>query len=161
VFDELDWLREDSELRRLLAYYAEAGAPDREASEDGLMALDGVEARELVRLHGLLIAFGWAEQNTGHTPACQPWAVPACYRATAAGIRGLKLSLSSPAGSDLDAFPPVGGAAGAARGNAGEPPTLRPRERRTPQAAGPVAADAGDAAVSAEAPAGPIAALAD
>jgi hypothetical protein len=114
MYDELDWLRENSDLRRLLAYYADPGAADREAWQDRLMDLQGVEARERVRLHGLLIAFGWAEQNTGHTPACRPGAVPACYRATAAGTRALKLSLRGPAGSDRDAVPAVGVAPGAA-----------------------------------------------
>jgi hypothetical protein len=123
------------------------------------MGLDGVEARALVRLHGLLIAFGWAEQNTGHTPACQSRSVPTCYRETAASNRVLKLSLSSPVGSDLDLVTAVGGAAGAARGDGGEPPTSLHGKGRTPQAAGPVAADTGDAAVPAEAPAGPITAL--
>jgi hypothetical protein len=160
MFDELVWLRENPDLRRLLAHYAEAGAADREAWRGRLMALEGVEARELVRLHGLLIVFGWAEQNTGHTPACRPGSVPACYRATAAGTRALKLALCGPAGLDVDAVPVVGGAAGVAPGDGGEPRVLCHREGRTPQAEGSVAADAGDAAVPATAPAEPIAALA-
>jgi hypothetical protein len=90
VFDELELLRVDEGLRALLNHYAEAGAVDRDAWQDRLMALAGVEARELVRLHGLLIGFGWLEQNTGHTPVVRPGAVPGCYRTTAAGLRALR-----------------------------------------------------------------------
>ena len=55
------------------------------------MEMEGVEARELVRLHGLLIAFGWLEQNTGNVPVVRAGAVPCCYRVTAAGVRIAKL----------------------------------------------------------------------
>jgi hypothetical protein len=45
--------------------------------------------KDLVKLHGLLIAFGWVEQNTGHVPTLQAGMVPACYRATVLGRRAL------------------------------------------------------------------------
>ena len=102
MFDELDCLREGPELQRLLGHYAEVGAADRDAWQDRLMGLEGVEARELVRLHGLLIAFGWVEQNTGNTPACRPGAVPGCYRVTTVGLRALKLCRSGPADGEPD-----------------------------------------------------------
>jgi hypothetical protein len=90
MFDELDRLRGDEALRRLLAHYTRAGASDREAWQDRLMGLEDVAPRELVRLHGELIAHGWVEQNTGVTPVRQRGVVGGCYRATAAGMRALK-----------------------------------------------------------------------
>lgn len=90
MFDDLDRLRAHEPLYRLLDYYAQRGQADREAWQDRLMQLDGTEPRDLVRLHGELLACGWVEQNTGHTPASQPGAVTGCYRATAAGLRALK-----------------------------------------------------------------------
>ena len=55
------------------------------------MGLEGVEARDLVKLHGLLIAFGWLEQNTGNVPVVRAGAVPCCYRVTTAEVRTAKL----------------------------------------------------------------------
>lgn len=54
------------------------------------MHLDGVEPRQLVMLHGELLAFGWLEQNTGSTRVLKAGAVAACYRVTAAGLRALR-----------------------------------------------------------------------
>jgi hypothetical protein len=92
MFDDLDRLRESEPLRAVLAHYAEQGRDDREAWRDRLDRLDGVPPRELVRLHGELLAFGWVEQNTGVTPSAMPpgGGVPACYRVTAAGLRALR-----------------------------------------------------------------------
>jgi hypothetical protein len=90
VIDELELLRENENLRRLLNYYAASGAADRDAWQDRLMALEDVEARDLARLHGLLIGFAWVEQNTGNTAVIRPGAVPCCYRVTAAGLRAVK-----------------------------------------------------------------------
>ncbi len=67
MFDELERLYIGKHLFRLLAHYAQAGAADREAWQDRLMALDEVTGKELSRLHGELIAQGWIEQNTGVT----------------------------------------------------------------------------------------------
>ena len=80
--DELAALAASEPLLTLLAHYAERAAPDRQAWHDRLMRLDRCEPRELSKLHGKLIAFGWLEQNTG--------VLPACYRATRAGIRALE-----------------------------------------------------------------------
>jgi hypothetical protein len=146
-----------ADLRRLLRHYAEAGAADRAAWQGRLMALDGLGACELVRLHGLLIVFGSVEQNTGHTPARLPGSVPAYYRATPAGIRALKLSLSGLAECNLDAASAVDGAGGAGQGGGGELPGPRHRERRKPQAARPVAAGTEDAEVPAKSQAGLVA----
>ena len=83
-------LRQSEALARLLTHYADLGAADREAWQDRRMGLEGVEPRELVRLHGQLIACGWLEQNTGATPMLKAGVVAACYRVTAAGLRALR-----------------------------------------------------------------------
>ena len=83
-------LRQSEALTRLLTHYAELGVADREAWQDRRMDLEGVEPRELVRLHGQLIGCGWLEQNTGATPVSMPGVVAACYRVTAAGLRALR-----------------------------------------------------------------------
>jgi hypothetical protein len=88
--DDLQPLRGDRELVELLAHYAELAAPDREAWQDRVMELEGVEARQLARLHGALIATGWVEQNTGVTPAATRKVGAGCYRVTGAGLKALK-----------------------------------------------------------------------
>jgi hypothetical protein len=52
--------------------------------------MEGVEARQLVKLHGELLAYGWLEQNTGLTPVLRAGAAANCYRITPAGLRALK-----------------------------------------------------------------------
>ena len=47
------------------------------------MQMDGLEAKNISKLHGELIAFSWVEQNTGH--------VPGCYRITLNGQRAIRL----------------------------------------------------------------------
>ena len=83
-------LRQSKALGRLLTHYADLGAADREAWQDRRMGLEGVEPRDLVRLHGQLIACGWLEQNTWVAPVLRPGVVAACYRVTAAGLRALR-----------------------------------------------------------------------
>ena len=91
MFDELIRLRESEALLRVLGHYARAGAADREAWQDRLMPGEDLPARELVKLHGELIAYGWVEQNTGAAaPAPSPGTAPGCYRVTPAGVRALK-----------------------------------------------------------------------
>jgi hypothetical protein len=144
MFDELEWLRGSPELQRLLGHYAEAAVTDREAWQDRLMHLEGVEPRELVRRHGELIAFGWIEQNTGHTPLLRPGAVPCCYKATPAGLRALEQSRRAvAAGGEGEAVAAAGGGPEAGRGG-GDTPTPRRREGRRPKAAGARKAVVGD-----------------
>ena len=159
MFHELDCLRESPELQRLLGHYAEAGAADRDAWQDRLMGLEGVEARELVRLHGLLIAFGWVEQHTGNTPTCRPGAVPGCYRVTTAGLRALKLCQSGPADGESDVLAAAAGA-DAAQGDVGGAPAPRRRERRKAKAARAATAETSDDSIPAEVAAEPAASLA-
>jgi hypothetical protein len=92
MVDELQVLQGNDDLSRLLAHYAVVGAVEREAWQDRVMELEGVDRQGLAKLHGMLIAFGWLEQNTGVVPVPQPGAVRQCYRITAAGLRALKMT---------------------------------------------------------------------
>jgi hypothetical protein len=90
MFDELERLREVKALFDLLSHYAALAAPDRQVWQDRLEQMEGTTSRELVRLHGELLAYGWLEQNTGATPVLRPGAALACYRITTAGLKALK-----------------------------------------------------------------------
>lgn len=90
MFDELERLRDSKELSALLHHYRQVGEADRQAWQDRLARLEGVEPRQLVKLHGELLAYGWLEQNTGVTLELRTGAAASCYRITAAGIRALK-----------------------------------------------------------------------
>lgn len=92
MFDELDRLRNNPRLVELLAHYARLGEADREVWRDRLMAMDGVEAPELVKLHGELIAHRWIDQNTGIVSVAKAGEVPGCYRITAQGQKALRLA---------------------------------------------------------------------
>ncbi len=92
MFDEFQRLCETRSLFSLLAHYADLGARDRETWQDRVMSLDGVAAKELSRLHGELIAYGWVEQNTGTTPILKPGVAASCYRVTSAGLKTFKLA---------------------------------------------------------------------
>lgn len=86
MFDDLDRLRGNGKLLRLLDHYAQPGLVDREAWQDRLMSLDGAEPGPMVKLHGELLAFGWIEQNSGFT-TYKSGGVAACYRITTGGLR--------------------------------------------------------------------------
>ena len=90
MFDEMDRLRDEKDLFTLLTHYAALGAADRQIWQDRLPQMEGVEGRQLVRLYGELLAYGWLEQNTGLTPVLRRGEAPACYRVTTAGLRALK-----------------------------------------------------------------------
>jgi hypothetical protein len=90
MFDELERLGSEKELCALLRHYQQAGQADREAWQDRLAEMESVDPRQLVKLHGELLAYGWLEQNTGLTPVLRPGAAASCYRITAAGVRALK-----------------------------------------------------------------------
>lgn len=90
MFDELERLRGVKELLALLRHYRQAGEADRQAWQDRLIEMEGVEPRQLVRLHGELLAYGWLEQNTGLTTVLRGGAATNCYRITPAGLRALK-----------------------------------------------------------------------
>jgi hypothetical protein len=82
MVDELDRLRTSPHLLQLLTHYAHRGEADREAWLPRLNVMEGGAAPELIKLHGELLAFGWAEQNTGQ--------VPAGYRVSPQGQRALR-----------------------------------------------------------------------
>jgi hypothetical protein len=90
MFDELERLRGVKELSVLLRHYQQVGEADRQAWQDRVVEMDGVEPRQLVKLHGELLAYGWLEQNTGLTPNLRVGVAANCYRITNAGIRALK-----------------------------------------------------------------------
>jgi len=90
MFDELERLRDVRELFALLTHYQQLGEADRQVWQDRLIEMEGIAPRELVKLHGELLAYGWLEQNTGLTPVLRPGAAASCYRITTAGIRALK-----------------------------------------------------------------------
>ena len=90
MFNELVHLRDTPSLFDLLSHYATLAAPDRQVWQDRRMQQDACDAREMTRLHGELIAYGWVEQNTGLTPVLKPGVAAACYRITSAGLLALK-----------------------------------------------------------------------
>jgi len=96
MFDELQSLVEDAQLRALLAHYARAGAADPQAWQDRVMRMDDIRVEDLIQLHGELIAYEWIEQNTGVLPAPRTGQLPQCYRVTAAGLRALRQAQAEP-----------------------------------------------------------------
>jgi hypothetical protein len=90
MLDELDRLRKDKKLFRVLAHYVRLGAENRETWQDRLMELDAVQPKDLVKYHGELIALGWVEQNSGVVPGLRTGSVLQCYRATIQGFRALR-----------------------------------------------------------------------
>ena len=96
MFDEVQRLRETPELIRLLNHYAELGTVDRTVWQDRLMDMAGIQAQELSRLHGELIAHDWIELNVGFTTGKTGGAAASGYRVTLAGMRALKRAQSAP-----------------------------------------------------------------
>jgi hypothetical protein len=94
MFDELQRLHDVKELFVLLRHYQRGSEADRQAWQDRLANLEGVEPRQLVKLHGELLAYGWLEQNTGLTPVLRVGQAANCYRITSAGLRALKQALA-------------------------------------------------------------------
>jgi hypothetical protein len=83
MLDDLDCLRHNPHLLQLLSHYAQPGEVNRETWQYRLTEMAEVEPRDLVKLHGELIAFQWVEQNTGQ--------VPTSYRITLAGLRAMRV----------------------------------------------------------------------
>ena len=79
MLDDIQRLRNNPPLLQLLSHYAAQG---KETWTNRIMYLDAAEPSELVKLHGELIAFSWADQNTGQ--------VPCCYRVTASGLKAIQ-----------------------------------------------------------------------
>ena len=89
MIDELDWLRDDEQLCRLLSHYADASSADRAAWLDRVNTVDEVGPDDLTRMHGRLLAAAWVEQNTGHV-APAAGVVRQCYRVMPAGRQALR-----------------------------------------------------------------------
>jgi hypothetical protein len=96
--DDIQHLRDNPHLLQLLTHYAELGQHDRKTWHDRLMAIDGLDAGQITRLHGVLLAFEWIEQDTG--------AARASYRITPAGIRSLTQAIHGGEGDVMDEAPP-------------------------------------------------------
>jgi hypothetical protein len=90
MLDEMDRLRSCDDLLQLLAHYDALGKDDRNIWHDRLHEFAGHHGRDLARLYGELIAFGWLEQNTGVTPILEPGRLSGCYRINSAGQKALK-----------------------------------------------------------------------
>ena len=90
MLDDLDRLRTSEPLLQLLTHYGQLAEPQRDVWHDRLMSMEGVEPRELTKLHGLLIAMDWVELKCGQMVKFVPGAVPACYRVTGSGLRALR-----------------------------------------------------------------------
>jgi hypothetical protein len=85
MLDDIERLRHDPRLVELLAHYAGLGAPDRSIWQKRLNTMEGIDAKELSRLHGELIAFDCIEQNPSRTTG----SVAGIYRITSQGVRDL------------------------------------------------------------------------
>ena len=86
MLDDLQRLRENPRLVELLDHYADLGKKDRSVWQQRLMEMEGIEPKELSRLHGELIAFDWIDQNTSTTSGS---VLSGLYRITSHGIRDL------------------------------------------------------------------------
>jgi len=99
--DELDYLRGSSDLYDLLRRYAELGNANHETWQDRVMEMNGLDAKEITKLHGSLLAFSFIELNTGSVPCLKRGAVPGCYRVTPAGYRAVAAARSSERESEV------------------------------------------------------------
>jgi plasmid replication initiation protein len=89
MFDDVDRLRDNPRLVELLSHYAKLGEENRGTWQNRLMHIEGIEPKELSKLHGELIAFDWIEQNTGQASVLKEGVVSACYRITLHELRDL------------------------------------------------------------------------
>jgi hypothetical protein len=87
VFDDMQRLRDNPRLTELLSHYIELGNPDRSLWQQRLMEMDGIDSKELSRMHGELIAWDWIEQN----PTTTNRILGSLYRVTLHGIRDFYL----------------------------------------------------------------------
>jgi len=90
--DELQLLKGNENLSRLLSQRFR-GRCWQETWQDRVIELEGTDRQGLVKLHGLLLAYSWIEQNTGSGSFLQPGVVRQCYRITPAGLKALKMAV--------------------------------------------------------------------
>jgi hypothetical protein len=89
MLDDIERLRENPRLIELLAHYAALGTPDRSIWQKRVSEMEGIDSKELSRLHGELIAFDWIEQNPSRASASPGIALSGIYRITSHGVRDL------------------------------------------------------------------------
>ncbi len=78
-------------LKQLLVHYFKDLHTERSQWQPRVMQLDGIEQKELTTLHGLLIAYGWIEQNNGYADLLENQEkVTGCYRITHSGTREVR-----------------------------------------------------------------------
>jgi hypothetical protein len=95
MFDGEDRLRDCPSLGRLLEHYTHVSSEEASAWQERCNQMDGVTSKELVQLHGELLAHDWIEQNTHEVIRSKSGVVAACYRLTALGRRVLRLLSST------------------------------------------------------------------
>jgi len=106
MFHDIQRLRDDANLLRLLAHYVGQVGEDRMAWLDRLMVLEGCDAAALARLHGQLLAADWLEMNVGSPTGKRPGEVESCYRVTAGGLRACRHVQSGAADDEDGGLPP-------------------------------------------------------
>ena len=89
---ELQQFRNDPRVYQVLGYYDSGRPAGLPAWRQRLMTLPGVDAQELSRLHGLLIAYGWLVQ--GPALSSDGRSLSSCYRMTPAGQRAFRHFIS-------------------------------------------------------------------
>jgi hypothetical protein len=97
MLDEIAHLRTSPLLLQLLTHYVNLAEPNRDAWQNRLMAMDGVEPSGITQFHGELLAFDWIELNGGQSDHLSPHALQTLYRVTAEGLRAYGLVTSAEA----------------------------------------------------------------
>jgi hypothetical protein len=78
-------------LKQLLIQYFKELPEERQQWQPRVMEIPGLEQKELTYLHGMLIAHGWIEQNSGYADQLESVdKVAGCYRITSLGTREVR-----------------------------------------------------------------------
>lgn len=78
-------------FKQLLIKYFKELPEERQQWQPRVMEVSGVEQKELTYLHGMLIAYGWIEQNSGYLDQLErAEQVVGCYRITSLGTREVR-----------------------------------------------------------------------
>lgn len=85
MFEEMERLRECAALAGLLTHYGRLSEADRDAWHPRRNKWDGADAKELSKLHGELIAYGWLDLAVARSGAAAGG-----YRITVEGRRALR-----------------------------------------------------------------------
>ena len=92
MFNELETNRKPMDnLKQLLIKYFKELPEERQQWLPRVMEVSGVEQKELTHLHGMLIAHGWIEQNSGYAEQLESVEkFVGCYRITSLGTREVR-----------------------------------------------------------------------